>query len=573
MFLIFVTNTNAAHGIQSSSTSSNTTTSDYLKSAPINEALLDEVDHQALEQIKLGDLFTARQLINQAIDGTNFSQQPRSLINRLLIRATLDRTVGANISALQDLQFAFRLAASTNQQDLVADVAFTIAQIHQARNEHSIALSYAEQAINKYQQQNATAKYAQTLMMSISSLLASQQLETAMDYLEKVKPYVTDANNILFKAHYFRYLGELQLYQENSKESLATLQIAIKLVPENNPQELATLHLLLSQAYTIEDEMDEAIEHLVTAFSFADKTHDGSENSFYLNQTLQLHRANLLGQLNEFEAAFKVTQDVLKDRDLHQPIAEIKRMLDMHANFQLELQQQENAELKEENQWKTTQIESKQMLNSLFFLIIGLLFCISCLLLLLFLRGRKHRISLEKIAHTDALTGLHSRSRVLDLLGHHQDLFARNQQAYCVAIVDLDYFKKINDTYGHPTGDKVLKQFGDICHASFRRSDVIGRIGGEEFLIILPNTDIKKAVEVFNVFNAKLPIIAKSLKLSKVTTASIGVVSPVTGETPMNIVKRADKALYLAKGQGRNQVVIGENVAPTTEPNLDVKQG
>jgi diguanylate cyclase (GGDEF)-like protein len=525
----------------------------FINETNINEEALEEIDNQVLKLLQEKDLLAARQLINRAIDNTDFSQHPRKLVNRILIRATLDRDVGANIAALQDLQFAFRLSASTNQQDLVADVAYTIASIHQSRNEHSIALSYIQQALNKYKQQGASKQTARSLLLGISSLLATRQLEQANDYLSQVQAYIEQSNDLTDKARYFQYLAESQLYSKNVKESIETLNIALKLVPETSHSQSATLHLLLSQAYTSKDNMNLAIDHLVKAFGIANNT----ESSFYLNQALQLHRANLLGQLNEFEAAFKVTQTVLKDRDLHQPVAEIKRMLDMHANFQLELQQQENASLKYENQWKSTQIESKQMLNKLYFLVIGLLFCISSLLLLLFLRGRKHRIHLENVAHTDALTGLLSRSRVLELLTHHQDLYARSMQVYCLAIIDLDYFKNINDTYGHVTGDKVLQQFGEICKISYRKSDIVGRIGGEEFLILLPNTEVNEALQVFEQFNNKLTSIGQGLELSMETTASIGLVTPNPHEAPMDIIKRADKALYEAKEQGRNRVVLG----------------
>ncbi|MFT6270718.1 MAG: diguanylate cyclase (GGDEF)-like protein [Alphaproteobacteria bacterium] len=530
--------------------------SSYIAQANIDYALLDEIDKQVLVLMGKGDLLSARQLINQSIDATDFSRSPRSLVNRLLIRATLDRDVGANISALQDLQFAFRLSASTSQQDLVADVAYTIASIHQSRNEHSIALSYVQQALDKYKKQGADNKVTSSMLLAISSLLATNQVELAFDYLDETEPYIGKFGNLQQKARYFQYLGEAQLNSRNYIKSIETLTIATKLVPAHNPSQLATLYLLLSRAHTSMDHMDIAIEHLIKAFSIVDNT---ASSSFYLNQALQLHRANLLGQLNQFEAAFKVTQNVLKDRELNQPVAEIKRMLDMHANFQLELQQQENADLKQENQWKSTQIENKQMLNRLYFLVIGLLVCISSLLLLFYLRGRKHRKNLEKITHTDALTGLHSRMRVLSLLSHHQDLYSRNLQPFCVAIIDLDLFKNINDNYGHLVGDKVLRAFGDICKANFRKSDISGRIGGEEFLIILPHTNITEAVDVFNQFKQKLPAIGEELGLTLTTTASIGTVSPLADEAPMDIIRRADIALYKAKAQGRNCVVIGNN--------------
>jgi diguanylate cyclase (GGDEF)-like protein len=103
----------------------------------------------------------------------------------------------------------------------------------------------------------------------------------------------------------------------------------------------------------------------------------------------------------------------------------------------------------------------------------------------------------------------------------------------------------------------VLQQFGDMCNTSFRKSDIAGRIGGEEFLILLPNTEVKEALPVFEQFNNKLISIGVGLELSMQTTASIGIVTPNLNEAPMDIIKRADTALYEAKEQGRNRVVLG----------------
>jgi diguanylate cyclase (GGDEF)-like protein len=534
----------------------------------IRPELLREIDHHAITLMQAGRLSEARAIVTQAIDKINYTEETKLLINRIIIRALIDEKVGAYIGALQDLQFAFRLASTTNQQHLVADVAFFIASIHQVRNEHSIALSYAQQALNTYRAINRSEPIP-VLLLTTSSLLATRQIDEALALLQKVAPLLAAADIAVplsqsafieqltqQKAEYFQYLGEAELYKENISQSIEALNIAITLTNKQNFQQLATQNLLLSQAYTVKDDMDSAIDHLVTAFKFAEK----SNSPFYLNQALQLHRANLLGQLNDFESAYRLTQDVLKSRELNQPIAEIKRMLDMHANFQLDLQQQENAELKQENQWKTEQIETKQMLNKLYFLIIGLLVCFCCLLLLMFVRGKKHRLSLEKIAHTDALTDLHSRTQVLKLLTNHQDLFNRNGQEYCVAVVDLDFFKKINDQYGHQTGDEVLKMFGTLSKSSFRKTDILGRIGGEEFLFILPHTHSQQAIEVFNQFNAKLPKISEQLKLSQAVSASIGLVTPFKQEKSASIIKRADTALYEAKHQGRNCVVFGNKV-------------
>ncbi|MFW8592563.1 diguanylate cyclase [Glaciecola sp. 2405UD65-10] len=497
----------------------------------------------------------ARAAITAKIDQTNFSNNPRQLIQQLMARAEIDQNSGANIAALQDLQFAFRLAMNTNQQDLVAKVAYKIANIHQVRGEHVIALSYAEQALNRYTEQKDVSNIIGIQLLMLESFIATNRMSQSETLLNNLAYEMESNADVDQKAYYFRLRGEMELEKGNINASLTALSEAESLTPPSNSVALANLRLLASKAHMKQNNMDKAIAALVEAFEFS----SNGQLPFVLYQSLQLQRADLLSQLNEYEAAYLVMQNIVKDRLLVQPINEIKRMLDMHANFQLNIQQKENAELKQENEWKTMQLETKQTLSTLYLVVMGLFICLFILMLLLFLRSRKHRNHLEQLAHTDQLTGLHSRARTLELLQHHQQLFARSEQQYCVAILDLDHFKRINDTFGHQVGDKVLLEFGKLCREKFRKSDIVGRIGGEEFLFILPNTPLKQANEVFIQFSQQLLSIGESMDLSQVTTASVGLVSPTKDELVLQIVKRADDALYDAKHKGRNRVVIAYN--------------
>lgn len=497
----------------------------------------------------------ARAAITAKIDQTNFSNNPRQLIQQLMARAEIDQNSGANIAALQDLQFAFRLAMNTNQQDLVAKVAYKIANIHQVRGEHVIALSYAEQALNRYTEQKDVSNIIGIQLLMLESFIATNEMSQSETLLNNLAYEMESNADVDQKAYYFRLRGEMELEKGNINASLTALSEAESLTTPSNSVALANLRLLASKAHMKQNNMDKAIAALVEAFEFS----SNGQLPFVLYQSLQLQRADLLSQLNEYEAAYLVMQNIVKDRLLVQPINEIKRMLDMHANFQLNIQQKENAELKQENEWKTMQLETKQTLSTLYLVVMGLFICLFILMLLLFLRSRKHRNHLEQLAHTDQLTGLHSRARTLELLQHHQQLFARSEQQYCVAILDLDHFKRINDTFGHQVGDKVLLEFGKLCREKFRKSDIVGRIGGEEFLFILPNTPLKQANEVFIQFSQQLLSIGESMDLSQVTTASVGLVSPSKDELVLQIVKRADDALYDAKHKGRNRVVIAYN--------------
>jgi diguanylate cyclase (GGDEF)-like protein len=154
----------------------------------------------------------------------------------------------------------------------------------------------------------------------------------------------------------------------------------------------------------------------------------------------------------------------------------------------------------------------------------------------------------------DALTGAHSRRYVLEHLDHM--LHSKQRQSdikFCIAMLDLDHFKKVNDNYGHLVGDRLLRYVAVAMQQSIRSIDLLGRYGGEEFLIIFPDTDIKTACliaeRVRNNIAAK-PFVVDNHRLS--ITTSIGVSEYHHPEKSENILQRADMALYAAKHSGRN---------------------
>jgi diguanylate cyclase (GGDEF)-like protein len=502
-----------------------------------------------------GDLSAARSAISKAIDNSELSEGQNYLIPRIVKRAEIDHLSGASIAALQDLQLALQLASTSNLKSSAIDIAMRMAEIHQQRNEHAIALSYSQLAIDTAEQMNDQAAVLNILITSMPSLLSNREFEAAQARLNQINLLLETYSQPYYEAKALQFAGELAYNQGDLDNAITKLVGALEMFKEEYPIELAHAHLFLSRTYTELDEMDLAINHLVDAFNAIPP--DG--NHFNLVQSINLHRAELLSSLNQFEEAYRVTKDVIAARDINQPIEEIKRMLDMHTNFQLQLQQQENIELKQKNAYQLSEIESKQTLNQLFFLVIALLMCISFLLLLMFIRSKKHRQSLELIAHTDALTGVYSRRRILEILDFQQDMFNRTKLPFCVAIVDLDYFKRINDQYGHQKGDEVLKESAKLAQNSFRKTDSVGRIGGEEFLFIFPDTLLSQGYGLLQKYCESLSQVGKNANIKQATTASIGLVQPDDGEAPSSIISRADKALYAAKNSGRNKIVSDSN--------------
>jgi diguanylate cyclase (GGDEF)-like protein len=169
---------------------------------------------------------------------------------------------------------------------------------------------------------------------------------------------------------------------------------------------------------------------------------------------------------------------------------------------------------------------------------------------------------LERRAHTDSLTGLANRGRFFELAEVELARSLRYGNPYAVLLLDIDHFKGINDQHGHKSGDAVLQALAEIMQNSLREVDIIGRIGGEEFAILLPETGMDAAPEVAQrlrkaVSNAE---ILSSDQIPLRITVSIGIAVPVDNESNRidNILRQADTALYKAKNSGRNRVCVAD---------------
>ena len=163
---------------------------------------------------------------------------------------------------------------------------------------------------------------------------------------------------------------------------------------------------------------------------------------------------------------------------------------------------------------------------------------------------------LLKRSTTDPLTGLYNRVKIKEMFLYEQQQFIRHGDVLSVILLDLDNFKFINDTYGHNVGDNYLKELARILTGFFRSVDIVGRWGGEEFLILLPKTSLGKsrylALRLKEVINKmECPTIAYQ-------TASFGLATLTENDTLSTIVNRADKALFLAKARGKDRVEIVE---------------
>lgn len=179
------------------------------------------------------------------------------------------------------------------------------------------------------------------------------------------------------------------------------------------------------------------------------------------------------------------------------------------------------------------------------------------------LREKYEEISLlqEKLreqAVRDPLTGLHNRRYLDETLQREVARAKRESYTLCVILIDLDFFKKVNDTYGHLAGDEVLKTFGRLLHDHARAGDVACRYGGEEFMLMLPKMPTETAIARANTLREKFAATKIAFGEAEIsTTLSIGIaIFPQHGSTSDELTNNADQALYVAKSEGRNRAIV-----------------
>jgi len=169
-------------------------------------------------------------------------------------------------------------------------------------------------------------------------------------------------------------------------------------------------------------------------------------------------------------------------------------------------------------------------------------------------RAQAHVEVMRELALTDVLTGLPNRREVTDRLTSAIALSHRAGQPLSVALIDVDRFKAINDRFGHDTGDAVLRRLGELMGLQLRGGDVLGRWGGEEFLLFAPGAPVRAAAELAE--RVRRTVATHAFAHGEPVTISLGLAQCSAEDDLAALVKRADLALYQAKRNGRNRVEL-----------------
>lgn len=392
---------------------------------------------------------------------------------------------------------------------------YHLARIYLKMNNVQQALTHtmAMQGINE-QVANSTLKYY-TYILSAEVHSRLGEINQARDYLDLSETFKSELEDINSQINHLYTKAKVEILEQNYNAATMSLAQAKKIVTtlsdEQNISTKLSLYELLAELAAAQQQFQQAYQYQQRFIELTELYHDS-------------------------------VREVARSR--HKVMFDIK---------QVALHNQLLEKDKELNDFALFEVKQQQKVQQIIFTSILLLFAA-----VLIFTWRQYRLKrkFSHLANTDALTGVANRRKVISIA--EQKWHALDEQAVDFSLItfDLDHFKQVNDKYGHPAGDLVLQKVTEIAGLAIRQHDVLGRIGGEEFLVVLENTELAQAKEVAlrikdDIENLDIQSDEEIIKV----TASFGVVQKARLQTSFkDLIKQADKALYTAKERGRNRV-------------------
>ena len=384
--------------------------------------------------------------------------------------------------------------------------------------------------------------------------LAEKAINAAVQSNQTIQDYYSLISN-------YRRLSDIYLAQDQYTKAQASSQLALQIAREQRlekPIQLAELQLAkidtkVKNWQASSERLMRILKHDVKSWPILDQIQlwellsesyfrlESYEQAFSAQSTLlSLYQDNQKRQQESILWRLKIEYDVNR-------VAQKYLLLSAeNANQALEL--------------KLTKSEQASERNLIKILMLGLLISVMLVGLLL-----KQKRKLRFLARHDSLTLCFNRRAIMQHLAQEFARACRYDQVFTIAIIDIDYFKRINDTYGHPVGDEVLIYIAQLLKVELRKPDRFGRVGGEEFLIIFPNTTRSQALtvcqRVLKAFNDQ-----KHTSNEKLANISLSFSAGIAALLPENqavddLITEADQQLYRAKSSGRNQVCLNENLS------------
>ncbi len=473
----------------------------------------------------------------------------------LMQRGTTRANNGLFGDAIKDLRQAEALIGSATPHWLVLLIRQTLADALSWSGNWQDAMAINRQLLDDYPADSPGLLKGYLLNQRAWLITYESGVDAALGLQAEYRQLMQQYGSPLNRLHTLLASAYMLADARRPVEARALLQQAEPLARQaTTPYPLINWHEVAARVALSERQEKAALDAIDQAITLNDKL-----QSRYYGINLRGSRAQILASFGRHEEAMteqgramEARLQALRD----QSAGHERRVSELSAR----LAEREAEILRRDNALQSAQIAEQERRARVLVIGASLLSVFVLALMALLWRNRQISRRLRELANTDVLTGLPNRRAVMARAEQEFERIRRYPAPFSVAVLDLDHFKLINDRFGHEVGDDVLRRFAVICRGAVRSTDIIGRTGGEEFVLLMPQTDAEAALQMLERLREQVARIADALPQAGLRTrVSIGVASCHEADDSFNrLLLRADQALYAAKAGGRDRVQLAD---------------
>jgi diguanylate cyclase (GGDEF)-like protein len=496
-------------------------------------------------------------LASEALEWAETNNHTSLLIKALMARSLAFNTLRSPVEALRDAQRAYSMAPIDHPQIAKAQIAANIALVYEYRRQPERALPYFEEAVNYHRKHERWRDLGDVLYGLGQANILIKNTKIGMRQLEESIQVARKVDDIQGVAYGLKQLAGLEFKEKNFDKAESMFKEALSIFEQSgNAYTRSDCIMWLARIAVERQQPQVAFAYLARAELLINKK---SMPGHYFR--LQEQMSETYKAVGDLERAYAILKENYPNRLQMLKKQYINEFEELKNEFELNKLDNENQLLEKDNLLKTSILESQIKKNQYLYLLVTLTLVICILLIFILHKARQSKRKFEQLSMIDDLTKLANRRNVFQMLNRQIALSSRHNEDLTVAVIDLDFFKNINDEYGHTMGDHVLVEFAKLCQSTLRKTDLIGRIGGEEFLVALPKTNVEGATLILNKLKEATVLLPKtSTQLAPLNSEdsklsiSIGITQLMKSDSRDKIFTRADEALYKAKENGRNQI-------------------
>lgn len=455
---------------------------------------------------------------------------------------------------------ALKIAQQLKDEELLGSINSELGILYSYINQEEKSLAYYQKSYEHYLKAGKSYYAYNTLMNIAANYSVDEKFEKAIPIYEEIIKHAEQVSNNDLLYYTYSGMAWAQVKQENTNPEAAHryMLIANQYAEQIQQVDFPINHALTNGFLLFElERYQEALNYLIEAEALLVSYNKLEKKivSTFSNANVLFLKSELHYKLENYESAFKAQEQLIEYVATLPERSNIESVEDVRIQYEAEQASIQQKILKQRQSVQSlllSEAKDKEQNRQKFMLMLAFVSIVLGWVLLKTLQGQR---KLLKITRTDALTGIGNRRW---LMSKGKELLKFSKQSdgeFALLLIDVDDFKKVNDLYGHHIGDKVLKAVVNICEKPLRKNDKFARFGGEEFVVILPDTNAEQSCLIAEKLRSEVNEYNWSAIISENISISIGIANNVENFASFDdMLKQADKRLYRAKHLGKNRV-------------------